>query len=191
MSKFSKDMARQQKDKPATAWKLTPEVLTRPPIPPPMHGLAPRVVLGRKWWDAERKAAYKSTDYHCIACGVHKTTAKNRQWLEGHEVYDLDFLLGRMEYVQTVPLCHYCHNYCHPGRLRWLVDSGKLHHFKFTAIIQHGDEVLLKAGIEKPPIVSTLAAEWSDWRLVVHNVEYPPLFTSAAEMAAHFKWKDE
>lgn len=172
-------------------WQAMPEVLLFTGVPQPLHGVAPRIVLGRKWWDAERKAAYKSTDHHCIACCVHRTCAESRQWMEGHEVYTIDFAKGRMKYVRTVPLCHYCHNYCHQGRLQWLVETGKLHHSKYASIIQHGDRVLLEAGLERKPIVLGVVAPWSKWRLVIGRKTYPPLHASAEEQAQHYKGIDE
>jgi len=157
----------------ALKWKLRPEVLQCGRIPEPLHGVAPRVVLGAKWWNATRQAAYKSTAYHCVACGVHKADARHRQWLEGHELYEVDYLLGTMTYLETVPLCHFCHNYIHSGRLAALLDEGKITHAKYTAIIQHGDAVLDAAGLRKPEIVvECVCPKAADWRLVINGKEY-------------------
>lgn len=152
-------------------WKRRPEVLLGPPIPLPMHGMAPRIVLGTKWWNRTRKAAYKSTDYHCTACGVHKSDAVKR-WLEAHEMYETDYLLGKMVYLGAVPLCHLCHNYCHPGRMRHLVENNGMTHAKYATIIQHGDTVLKKAKLRKLPEPKGPFAEAEDWRLVIDGVEY-------------------
>lgn len=160
-------------------WKLRPEVLCGANIPKPMHGMAPRVVLGDTWWDKERRAAYHSTNQHCIACGVHRdkapTSIRGKHWLEGHEIYDIDYLMGRMVYVETVPLCHYCHNYIHDGRLKMLLDSGKLSQSKYAKIIQHGDRILSVNQLEKKRY-SGETADWSDWRLIIGNDQYPPLY---------------
>lgn len=164
-------------------WKREPEILLCPNIPQPLYGTAPRVVLGTKWWNQERQKAYRSTNYHCQACGVPKLEAKYHQWLEGHEVYYIDYRKGRMTFIRTVPLCHFCHNFIHDGRMRWLVQSGKLHHAKFTAIMQHGESVLAAAGLVKVnnnEAILKLVAEGGtpphdDWRLIIEGVEYSPL----------------
>lgn len=168
-------------------FKLKPELLVGPNIPRPLHGTAPRVVLGSKWWNITKKAAYASTDNRCLACGIHASAAKYRQWMEAHEVYEIDYVAGKMTYVETVPLCHLCHNYIHDGRLRWLLSIGKLHFGKFAQVVQHGDSVVSEAGL--PPrlpyqtrdqafvegIISGSYAAWYDWRLVVDGKEYPPI----------------
>ncbi len=157
-------------------WRRRPEVLLACPIPLPMHGMAPRVVFGTNWWNRERLKAYKSTDYHCIACVVFKTDAKGKRWLEAHETYETDFLLGRMVYLGAVPLCHYCHNFCHPGRMRALLDANMMTHAKYAAIMQHGQAVLRAAKLVKPdyPASLLLNCDAGDWRLVVEGVEYDP-----------------
>ena len=160
------------KRRKAFAWKLRPEVLRCGRIPEPLHGLAPRVVLGSKWWDKTRQASYKSTAFHCVACGVHKGNASYRQWLEGHELYSVDYLLGRMTYLETVPLCHLCHNYIHSGRLAALLEEGKITHVKYKAVIQHGDRVLEAAGLRLPEVYDGMAAEASEWRLIINGKEY-------------------
>jgi len=168
-----------------TLVKRKPELLLCPNIPKPMHGLAPRVVLGQSWWDKTRKESYKSNYYHCLACGVHKLKARYRQWLEGHEVYETDYLLGRHYYVETVPLCHLCHNYVHSGRLEALREEGKITHAKYRAVIEHGDSVLHTAGLRAKQPYEGPTAEWGDWRLVVEvdgtMKEYKPLYNSFDE----------
>lgn len=178
-------------------WKLRPEVLLSPNIPKPMHGLAPRVILGTPWWDKTRKAAYASTNQRCIACGVHRNNAASRQWLEGHELYDTNYEQGRLTYIETVPLCHYCHNYIHDGRLWYLLQKGEVHQYKYAAIIQHGDKVLAEAGLrskesheERERRFAILDREgkiapWSAWRLVLFGKEYPPLHATYADWVTH------
>ncbi len=190
--------------KPLPQWVEQPELLLHPQIPKPMHGLAPRVVFGANWWNKEREKAYRSTNYHCQACGVEKGSAKSRQWLEAHEVYDIDYAAGRMVYVRSVPLCHYCHAFIHDGRLAWLLETGRLHQSKYVAIMQHGDAVLAEAGLRKPSriereghltylLVNGGIARWGEWRLVIEGIEYPSLYESqeAYDNANRNIWEDE
>ena len=167
--------------------KTRPEILLCSNIPQPMHGVAPRVILGEKWWNATRQAAYKSTAYRCLACGVSKQDAKMHHWLEGHELYKIDYKKGLMRYVETVPLCHYCHTYIHDGRLNALLEQGRIHHAKFVAIMKHGDAVLAKAGLSRPLIrdrddaiidgmLAGEVAPWNKWRLVIKGKRYPPRY---------------
>jgi hypothetical protein len=178
-------------------WTVKPELLLHPNVPKPLHGVAPRTVLGINWWNRERRACYRSTLYHCEACGVHKEDAKYHQWLEAHEVYEIDYRLGRMVYVRAVPLCHFCHNSIHDGRLQWLLQTQQIHHAKYVAILQHGEEVLRKAGLSRQSRIDRdreiltleakgLVADWSAWRLVVNGVEYPPIYNSYQEWLKHY-----
>ena len=160
--------------KPKPAWKTRPEILLCRNVPKPLHGVAPREIMGGVWWDKTRKAAYRSTNFHCVACGMWKHKAKYRQWLEAHEVYEIDYLLGRMTYVETVPLCHLCHNYIHSGRLDALFERGEVSHKKFRDIHNHGDRVLKEVGLHRLEPPEEFTVEWGDWRLVLNGKEYPP-----------------
>lgn len=161
-----------------------PEVLLCPNVPKPLHGLAPRVVLGTKWWNETRQAAYRATDYHCITCGVWKYDARGPKWLEGHEVYEVDYAQGRSVYIETVALCHYCHNYIHDGRMQALVEKGRMPASKYVSIIIHGDAILRAAGLVVPPPYEGLMAEWGDWRLVVYGKEYEPIYETFEQWCA-------
>lgn len=189
-------------------WTRRPEILLCPQIPDPMHGVAPRVILGKEWWDKTRRLAYESTNFHCIACGVDKYYAKWHKWLEAHEVYDIDYLLGRMTYLETVPLCHFCHNFIHCGRLQALKDKGEISNEKYHAILDHGLNVLTAAGLKKPlprGAQDGPMADWGDWRLVLPNpearrltlakssfketIEYPPKFKNLDEWKKEYEGK--
>ena len=102
-----------------------PQILTHPNIPKPLHGMNPRSVLGKEWWDVKRHEAYAKCNYCCWACGVHKMHAKYHQWLEGHEFYDINYSTGRVELVEITALCHSCHNFIHSGRLWKLYEKGE------------------------------------------------------------------
>ena len=157
--------------------KTRPEILLHPNIPKPMHGLAPRVIMGDAWWNENRQIAYRSTDFHCAACGVHKRDAKYHQWLEAHELYEMDYENGKMIFKELVPLCHSCHNFIHSGRLQVLVDKGEIPESKQRDILKHGKQIIKAAGLKtpKPP---TRCAEWSKWRMVFNGQEYKGKFKS-------------
>ena len=159
---------------------INPAILLHGNIPQPMHGVAPRAVLGAAWWNKERKAAYSSTNHHCEACGVNKWEAKYHQWLEGHEVYEIDYMNGLMVYVRTAPLCHFCHSYIHSGRLNALFEQGLINHHKYASIVQHGDQVLRNANLTRQPQYPGPFAPWDKWRMIVNGKKYPPKFKTLA-----------
>lgn len=122
-----------------------PEILSSANIPKPLHGLSPRSIMGKAAWDTVRQEAYASTNYHCAACGVHKSQAKKHQWLEAHETYDIDYAKGTATLTEIVPLCHYCHNFIHSGRLRMLARARDVSANDVREIMQHGVDVLTSA----------------------------------------------
>lgn len=163
-------------------WKRRPEVLLQNNTVKPLHQVTPRNILGREWWDQTRQAAYEATDFHCIACGVPKRLAKWHPWLEGHEVYNINYRAGRMTYVETVALCHSCHCFIHNGRLKALLDKGETTQEKYDAIMGHGALILKEAGLKKPRLdCGTRVAAWKDWRLILFGRQYPPLFKNYEE----------
>lgn len=164
-----------------------PVLLLHPNIPKPLHGLAPRELLGREWWDRERKAAYKRSHYTCAACGVPKEEARYHQWLEAHEIYDINYPLGRSVFIETVALCHSCHNFIHSGRMQILRDKNdpSMPRKKFLDIIHRGNALLVKAGLRKNPYIGK-SAPWHKWRLVINGTEYKPKFKSFKSWAKHY-----
>jgi len=178
-------------ERPVVVWKPRPEVLLLPNIPKPLHGVAPRVVMGSKWWNEIRQAAYESTDHHCVACMVHKTKARGRQWMEAHEVYRTDYKLGRLYFIEAIPLCNFCHSYIHSGRLQALLEKNQITQQRYVAIIQHGERVLANAGLMKPKQYDGPIAEWGKWRLVVGGRMFRPKFKSLEEWMGHFNMESE
>lgn len=177
--------------------KTRPDILLGPNVPKPMHGVVPREILGPTWWNETRRAAYASTHYRCLACGVYKFDAFCKQWLEGHELYDVDYEAGTWTYVETVPLCHYCHNYIHDGRLQAILDCRDITYAKYAAIIQYGDRVLAEAGLKRlthkerenvliEAMLDNRVASWSSWRLILKGKEYPPKFKTPQQWEKAF-----
>ena len=136
--------------------KLNPEILCHPHIPIPLHGVCPRNIKGTEWWDIVRQEAYKSTDYCCSACGVHKSQAKKHKWLEAHEFWDIDYMTGICKVESIRPLCHYCHNFIHSGRLSMIIDKEKSKE-EIIEILEHGFKILKSNNLKCFPFTQAFA----------------------------------
>jgi hypothetical protein len=176
-----------------------PAILTQPNIPKPLHGVAPRVILGEEWWDATRAAATKANNQHCAACGVHASQAAYAKRLEAHEVYKFDYAHGTLTFENAVGLCHYCHNFIHSGRLKMILGREKTE-AEIKTILEHGFAILAKAKLKAFPVATILAQEigakqfgvrayslpecpvaWEDWRMIVNGTSHEPLHKSYAD----------
>jgi len=196
---------------------VKPALLLHGPIPAPLHGVSPRTMLGKTWWEAERRQAYRENRYHCWACGVHKSNAKGkRKILEAHEIYKFNYKEGSATYLGACALCRYCHGFIHIGRLIMLWEDGDASKGEVTSIINHGLEILQTAELVPHP-ASWLAADelgididwcdppaeldtpkrgadpkkkwarWADWRLIVGKREFKGKFASKEQWKEHYK----
>lgn len=160
-----------------------PQILLDNHIPKPLHGLNPRTLLGKEWWDKIRTQVYKQNNYCCWACGIHKTQAKYYQRLEAHESYEIDYKLARMTLKEVVALCHSCHNYIHKGRLKSLLDKQKITRSKFDYIINRGDK--LTRLLEKP-VRTRVFTDWSKWHLMINGFKFYSRFKNEKEWEKHY-----
>ena len=184
---------------------MKPEILTHPHIPKPLHGLNPREVLGKEWWDKVRSEAQRRTNYTCAACGVKKENAKKHQWLEGHEYWNIDYRTGRCEVISIEPLCHYCHSFIHSGRLEKLIGKEKTVN-EVKDILEHGFKILSENKLKCFPFTLKLGkalnvntynvesyrlpeskVEWNQWALVLEGKEYKSKFKTFDEWVEHYK----
>lgn len=146
-----------------------PSLLTMPPLVKPLHGTAPRTIKGDQWWQETRQEVYKKNNYHCVACGVHKSNAKIHQWLEAHEYYNVDYTNTKYTLKDIIPLCHCCHAYIHYQRSTAMLNCGKMSKDTFDIIMKHGDDVLLEIGIKKSDIIlpedhfPENNGKWNEW----------------------------
>jgi len=177
-------------------------ILTQPNIPKPLHGLNPRTVLGKDWWDKTRFKAQKDYGYKCSACGIEKEHALEHQWLEGHEAWDINYKTGICEVTSIVPLCHYCHNFIHSGRLAALIVD-KNSKEKAIKIINHGINLLCNTDLKVFPGTLVIAdelgvctkglksykvfsnLEWSDYKMKLEGKLYKSLYKN------YFEWEDK
>lgn len=187
-----------------------PEILLCPNIPKPLHGLNPREIAGQAWWDQQRKIAYASTDYHCAACGIHKSAAKYHKWLEAHELYEYDYAIGKQEFKEIVPLCHSCHNFIHSGRMLTLWRKDELETEKIEDILCHGFNTLAGANLKMNRFALAFSkevnilifftyvsygyetgpkssAQWSDWHLIFNDQKYYSKFKNFKEWEQKYR----
>jgi hypothetical protein len=184
---------------------LKPEILTHPHIPKPMHGLSPRTIMGLDWWYSIRKEVYARYNYHCIACGVSQTEAKLHHWLEAHEFWHIDYETGICEITSIEPLCHYCHNFIHSGRMAIILGKEKSKE-KIVKILEHGFRILAKNKLKCFPFTLNFAESlcantcgvdaydlpdgdvaWKDWKLIWNGYEYHSRFKSFAEWKSFYQ----
>lgn len=131
---------------------LRPELLTHPNIPKPVHGVNPRTLKGKAWWDETRREAYARNNGCCWACGT---------WgrLEAHESYDIFYYAGIIVLREVVALCEDCHSFIHSGRLRMLWLDGIVEKSKVLYILESRMEMLKRAGLR--PFYGTQALLYS------------------------------
>ena len=197
---------------------MRPELLTHPNIPTALHGLNPRTILGDDWWNQQRQQAYAVQDYHCWACGVHKSQAKYHRWLEAHEAYQIDYTTGRVELQEIVALCHACHNFIHSGRLWMQLQAKHVSEAKVKEILAHGFAILTAYNLRPFWATQMLAfrlqgdselealnkatagrddqrvehpAKWEEWHLVLEGKSYYSQFTNEAAWRKFYSGRDD
>ena len=106
--------------------------------------------------------------------------------MEAHEVYRTDYIIGRLYFIEAIPLCNYCHSFIHSGRLQALLDKRQITQSRFSMVIQHGERVLSRSGLVRPPPYEGPMAEWSTWRLVIGRKMYKPKFRSMEDWMKHY-----
>ena len=186
---------------------MNPEILLHPNIPKPLHGVNPRTIKGKDWWDVERQKVYKERNYTCWACGVHKRDAKFHSWLEAHELYEINYSKGTVKFKGLCALCHSCHNYIHNGRLEILYLKGEITFSKFSYILQSRSDILIskrlpinafafsvmcRNSIPLPikynvqTIDDSVDAEWDEGKLLFEGKEYYSNFKDISEWKSHY-----
>lgn len=170
-----------------------PELLTHPNIPKPLHGINPRTIMGQSWWDKTRKEAYAKYNQHCWACGIHKSKAKYRRWLEAHEGYNIDYKTGTVTINEIVALCNACHNFIHSGRLYALTEKGETPINKSLSILKRGLDILEPLLLK--PFAGTIRAYgelkgFSDKAIIELADYYGVDMLNVEDEFTHVAWKD-
>lgn len=116
-------------------------LLTMPNIPHPCHNLAPRTVLGASTWNHMRNRCYFEAGYQCEICGekvkteFYENGAVHHQYhddgtlpkrnFHAHEVYNIDYNKGTVEFVRAIGICKTDHvNFIHSGRMFTMYKNG-------------------------------------------------------------------
>ena len=146
---FTSDMAKEAQEE----WRVDPSLLLHPNLPKPLHGLAPRTILGKTWWDKTRRKCYKDAGYRCESCGIQAAWNIDRNIfdfspyyngllkLHAHEDYHIDYDKKEAVLNKIVCLCPTCHNYIHSGRTQALYGNGILDEEDCWEIMTNGDSI--------------------------------------------------
>ncbi len=155
-----------------------PELLEQPLIPPPLHGLNPRTIMGKTAWDEERRRVYRKYGFTCAACGVNGRDAFPLTRLEAHERFRVDHPARTMELIGMEPVCPACHAFVHGGLLEIRLHSGQVSRALGRRILEHGVGVLGRIGGTVPQAALRVAkppppTPWAGWRLLWEGRAYP------------------
>lgn len=99
-------------------------LLTMPNVPRPLHGLPPRVIMGKTAWDFVRKNCYYRAGYKCEICGEDFADIKPRY--AAHELYSYDYEKQEGVFERCVAICAKSHDFIHSGRLITMYKNGNL-----------------------------------------------------------------
>lgn len=88
-------------------------VLGMPNVPSPLHGCAPRIIMGAAKWKLERVKCFMRADYKCEVCGRGLSIKE----AECHELYKVDYKNLYSKFDHYVCICKDCHKACHSGRM--------------------------------------------------------------------------
>lgn len=177
-----------------------PELLEQPLIPPPLHGVNPRSLMGRDAWDVERRRVYRKYGFTCAACGVNGRDAFPITRLEAHELFSVDHRAQTMTLIGMEPVCPACHAFVHGGLLELRLHTGQMSRDMGRRILEHGIGVLKRSGGTVPQAADHLCRKlgvrhalpvarpappspWSGWRLLWDGREYHSPYLTEADWA--------
>lgn len=97
-------------------------LLTMPNVPKPLHGLPPRVIMGKSTWDHVRKRCYFEAGYKCEICGCEPPKGQ----LHAHELYSYDWKAGTGKFERCIAICKQDHDFIHSGRLITMLKNNNI-----------------------------------------------------------------
>lgn len=92
-------------------------LLGMPNIPKPLHGLAPRTIMGDYEWGKIRKQCYEDAGDVCEICGQKLGSKRGEPMMHAaHELYHYDYAERKATFDRPICICPICHNFIHSGR---------------------------------------------------------------------------
>lgn len=97
-------------------------LITMPNVPKPLHGIPPRVIMGKTTWDHVRKKCYFDAGYKCEICGEEPPKGQ----LHAHELYSYDYKKGTGKFERCIAICKKDHDFIHSGRLITMLKNNNI-----------------------------------------------------------------
>lgn len=146
------------------------EVLTQTILPFSLHGINPRTLMGEAEWNKIKYQVQKESYHECQCCGRYIRHVPG-DWIETHEMYNIDLEKHEFQLLGFVGLCHECHSYIHQGRLRVLLATNQISRAEYDKIIQHGNRLLKTFGLTKQDLPAK-EIENPNWYLLYNGKKY-------------------
>lgn len=136
-------------------------LLAMPNIPKPLHGQAPRVIVGEAKWQIMRTKCYMGAHYTCEICGKYLGKGKT----DAHEVYDVDYANRKSTFVRAVCVCKTCHSSIHCGRAITSYKKGKKGFTRDILLKQakHTFQLVADYNYSHPAAPIRLHGSWVEW----------------------------
>lgn len=127
------------------------KILAQPILPYSLHGVNPRTIMGNAAWNKMKIAKRSEANHHCQICDRYVPHVKG-DWLECHEVYEIDEENLEFRLIDIVAICNTCHGYVHLGLTGLLYSQGKITEERYWEIIEHGDKLMRSQLLTKQEI---------------------------------------
>ena len=114
--------------KTVLAWTAPKEdgapIIAMPNVPTPLHGCAPRTLLGQSTWEHLRKRCYFDANYKSQISGEDLDGSIPSKRCNAHELYSYDYTKGTAYFERAVCISPLEHNFIHSGRMLTMYKKG-------------------------------------------------------------------
>ena len=145
-------------------------ILTQSILPLSIHGVNPRTIMGDCKWNKIKKEKQKIADHHCMCCGEYVEHVPGN-YLECHELYDVDLEKREFIFKDVVCICKKCHQFIHFARTWKLVEKGELTLEYYNEIMERGKNLLTINGLKRENLPAKEIHN-PEWVLVYENKRY-------------------